>query len=322
VLRWGILGCGKIAHHFAKDLKLLDGHVLQAVASRTLDKANEFGGKFGVHNCYGNYFDLLEDEDVDVVYIATPHNSHMDWSIEAMNRKKHVLCEKPLAVNNQQVRAMITSAQANNVFLMEALCSRFNPTIKEVKKRCESGVIGKLKHLYAEFSFCSSPDHASRLYDPLLAGGALLDVGIYPVFLAYILFGYPEKIKVISELGETGVDLQSSIALKFPEGQATLFCGITCDAENHAILAGTKGRFVIPSRWHEAQGYVETIDGSEKQNTLPVLGRGYTYEIEEVKRCISCNWRESPVWSHEDSLNLCRILDEIREQIGLSYPFE
>ncbi len=323
MLRWGIIGCGKIAQHFAKDLKLLKGHCLQAVASRSLDKAQAFAEQHLALRSYGEYNLLFQDAEVDVVYIATPHNSHMEWAIAAMQHKKHVLCEKPLAVNESQVKAMIAAAQANKVFLMEALWSRFIPTIKAVKQKCEQGDLGEIKHLYSEFSFLSDHPAESRLFNLELAGGALLDVGIYPVFLSYLLLGYPKEIKVVAELGPTGVDVQSSISLRYSNSQASLFCGLKCDVENHSVITGTKGRIRIPNRWHEAQGYIEKIGAAEEvHHKLPTKGRGYTYEIEEVGNCLSKGWLESPYWSHEDSLQVGRMLDELRRQIGLKYPFE
>ncbi len=323
MLRWGIIGCGKIANHFANDLKLVAGHHLQAVASRSAEKADAFATEHQASSAYGSYISLLEDSEVDVVYIATPHNSHMEWAITGMQHGKHVLCEKPLAVNSSQAEAMVAASRTYKVFLMEALWSRFNPSIKAAKQKCDEGELGEILHLYSEFSFQSNHPATSRLLNIDLAGGALLDVGIYPVFLSYLLMGYPEDIKVVAELGPTGVDVQASISLRYAASQASLFCGLKCDVENHSVISGTKGRIIIPQRWHEAQGYIEKKVGSEDViHTLPTLGRGYTYEIEEVGNCISKGWLESPDWSHKDSLQVGRILDELRRQVGLVYPFE
>ncbi len=322
MLSWGIIGCGNIAHSFVKDLQLLGGHRLQAVASRTINKAQAFAQEYNVVSAYGDYNSLLSDKQVDVVYIATPHNSHLEWSIAAMNNKKHVLCEKPLAVNKKQVLTMLEAAKYNQVFLMEALWSRFNPTINEVKKKCDSAVLGELKQLHAEFSFKSKHPAESRLFNPQLAGGAILDVGIYPIFLAYFLFGYPDDISITAKFGDTGVDIQSSIILKYPDKQASLVCAINYEGECQSVVAGTKGRIVIPRRWHEAQGYREIIEGEEKSFSLPTTGKGYTYEILETARCISNGKLESSYWSHQDSINVISILDELRIQIGLKYPFE
>lgn len=322
MLRWGIIGCGKIAHHFANDLKLVTGHHLQAVASRSIEKASSFAEDHKAITSYGSYDLLFQDNEVDAVYIATPHNSHMEWAIAAMRNKKHVLCEKPLAVNKSQVTAMVEAAQANQVFLMEALWSRFNPTIRAVKEKCDNGDLGGIRHLYSEFSFLSEHADESRMFNLDLAGGALLDVGIYPVFLAYLILGYPDDIKVVSEIGPTGVDVQASIIFKYGDSQASLFCGIMSHAENQSVISGAKGRIIIPSRWHEAQSYVEKIAESEVVHSLPTEGRGYTYEIEEVGRCISRGVIESPLWTHKDSVQLISILDELRALMGLKYPFE
>lgn len=322
MLRWGIIGCGKIANHFANDLKLVGGHHLQAVASRSSAKADAFSKEHNASSAYGSYDLLFQDKEVDVVYVATPHNSHMEWAIAAMNHKKHVLCEKPLAVNKSQVTAMVKASRANQVFLMEALWSRFNPTIKAVKQRCDKGDLGDIKHLYSEFSFLSEHSDESRLFNLDLAGGALLDVGIYPIFLAYLILGYPDEVKVEGKIGPTGVDVQASMIFKYVDSQASLFCGLKSHGENLSLISGTKGRFVLPSRWHEAESYIEKIADAEVVHVLPTLGRGYTYEIEELRRCISAGVVESPMWTHQDSLQLISILDELREQMGLRYPFE
>ena len=205
---------------------------------------------------------------------------------------------------------------------MEALWSRFNPTIIEVKNRCENGDLGVLKNLQAEFCFYREEDRSTRLFDPELAGGALLDVGIYPVFLALILLGYPNSVQVVSQMSQSGIDAQTSILLGYAESTASLVCGINCDMANQAVIVGSQARIVIPNRWHEAQGYIEYKDGLEERFEIPTIGRGYSHEIIEVEKCISDGRIESPNWTHQDSLQLIGLLDEIRSQIGLKYPFE
>ncbi|MFK7905499.1 MAG: Gfo/Idh/MocA family protein, partial [Chitinophagales bacterium] len=189
-LQWGIIGLGKIAHSFCQDLQLVDNTAIAAVASRSTAKAEKFAAEYGAAKSYGSYQELFEDPNVDIVYIATPHDSHAEWSIAAMNAKKHVLCEKPLGVNQSQVKAMVEVAQQNSVFFMEALWSKFNPTIKTCIELAKSGTaIGEVNYVNADFTFSRNDADDSRMLNMELAGGSLLDMGIYPVFLAYSIFG-------------------------------------------------------------------------------------------------------------------------------------
>ena len=321
MLNWGILGLGKIAKVFAHDLSLLSDQQLVAVGSRNQAKADEYSQVYDEVSSYGSYEELLNDKSVDIIYIATPHDSHMEWTIKALDKGKHVLCEKPVGVNQAQVQEMVSAAKRNNKFLMEALWSRFNPTIKEVIHRCRSGHIGAVNHVNAEFNFNSNNVKKERLFDINLAGGALLDVGIYPVFLAYSILGKPKEILSVCHF-KNEVDLQSAMIFKYAYGVASLSCGLNSDAENAANISGTKGRFILPTRWHQAQGYEESIQKVRKKFDNPTLGKGYTYEMEECYRCIKNGLIESPDWSHQNSLELISILDEIRDQIGMRYPFE
>lgn len=185
MIKWGIVGAGNIAHSFSKDLALVDGGELTAVASRDIAKAKAFANEYGAHYTYGSYEELFESDTVDVIYIATPHTSHAKWSIAAMKAGHHVLCEKPLGANKSQVLEIIKVAKENNVFLMEALWSRFNPTIKKVKELVADGAIGDIGYLHADFAFYGlDRDESGRILNPELAGGSLLDIGIYPIFLA------------------------------------------------------------------------------------------------------------------------------------------
>ena len=321
-LKWGILGLGKIAHHFCNDLLLVEGNELYAVGSRSLAKANEFGRIYGAIKSYGSYKDLVGDPDIDIIYVATPHDSHLEFAKLAMDAGKHVLCEKPLAVNSEQVSQLIQSAQENEVFLMEALWTRFNPVIEKVIAEVKSGAIGIPTYLNSTFSFYSDIDPSSRLFDPNLAGGSILDVGLYPVFLCYTLFGMPQSIAATGILSEEGVDLQMTALLDYGGGSAQLMSGLQTDCEMTSKIFGTEGQLIIDRRWHEAQSY--QINKVDKNVTYkhPTIGRGYTYEIMECMKCIENNQLESDKWSHQDSLNLIAILDEIRRQVGVVYPFE
>lgn len=322
ILRWGIIGLGSIAHQFAKDLALLSNVELVAVASRYAEKAKEFAITHEVNKHYSNYEDIMADEEVDILYIATPHDSHASLSINAMEHGKHVLCEKPLAVNLSQVKNMIIASNANKVFLMEALWSRFNPSIAECLELSLAGAIGEVNYVNADFSFYREHDEEGRLLNMDLAGGSLLDVGIYPIFLAYSLFGIPEEIQAVSRFHKTGADIQTAVVLKFEKGIANIFCGFISQSDMVAKIYGTNGSILIDAVWHQTQGYTIVQNDKSRKVSKPTMGKGFTYEIIECIYCIKQGEIESQKWSHKNSLELMSILDEIRVLIDLKYPFE
>jgi predicted dehydrogenase len=246
----------------------------------------------------------------------------MEWATKAMDAGKHVLCEKPMGVNRKQVERMIECSQANRVFLMEAFWSSFNPAIREVFRRIERGDIGEVKQVQADFAFLTDAPDESRLFNPELAGGALLDIGVYPVFLAYSLLGVPERIQASSIRHRTGVDLQTAAVLAYPGALANISCGFNSTSDMMARIYGTQGSIFIEAPWHGTDGFYTMIAGEKIPYTYPKRGRGYIHEIEECVTCIAAGKTESPGWSHQDSLALIGICDEIRRQTGLSYPFE
>ena len=328
-LRWGILGLGKIAHQFVNDLKLIENVAIVACASRTISNAINFAGQHEIEKSHGSYQALFEDEEVDVIYIATTHDSHAELSIEAMKNGKHVLCEKPLAINRKDVQRMVDASRKYNVFLMEAFWARFNPTIRAVLNQVKNKSIGEVNYLNVDFTFARNDAVDSRMLNMDLAGGSLMDMGVYPVFLAYVIFGKPEQILATSRMHSTGVDLQTSAIFKYKNGIANIMSGFVSQSDMMARIYGTEGRIYIHPVWHESESYTiikgnkgDEKEYDEKKYTLPKFGKGYTYEIEECKKCISQNKLESDLWSHQNSLDLVGITDEVRKQIGLKYPFE
>lgn len=322
-IRWGIVGPGHIAHSFAKDLHLFEDGELTAVASRSLDRANEFANEYGAEHRFGSYQELFESDVVDVLYIATPHTSHCKLTVEAMNHGKHVLCEKPMGVNADEVKMMIAAAKKNQVFLMEALWSRFNPSIVKVKQLIEEGIIGEVAYLNANFGFYAlDRDEEGRVLNPDLAGGSLLDIGIYPIFLAYLILGKPENIEAASLFYKTGVEVQTSMIFEYSNAQAILCSGLRSKINMRAEISGSKGSVFLHERWHEAQGYSLDIDGVEERFALPTKGKGYSHEIEEVHDCLRNGRLESKKWSLQNSLNLVNLLDEVRSITGTTFPFE
>jgi len=322
-IRWGIVGLGNIAQKFADDLKLITNGELTAVASRDIKKAKHFGALNNAKNAFGSYQELFNCKDVDVVYIATPHTSHAELSIKAMKQGRNVLCEKPMGINRDEVERMTAVARENNVFLMEALWSRFNPSIRKVKDLTGSGAIGDIAYLHADFAFYAlDRDENGRLLNPALAGGSLLDIGIYPIFLAYLILGYPEKILVSSKIYKTGVDIQTSMIFEYSNAQALLYSGLTSNSEMKAQISGSEGTIYLAPRWHETEEYsIEKNDKVEKFQ-MPTKGKGYEYEIEEVHRCLMNGALESKFWSLKNTHDLIRIMDDIREQTGVLFPFE
>ncbi|MFS4447213.1 Gfo/Idh/MocA family protein [Maribacter sp. 2307UL18-2] len=322
-IRWGIVGPGNIAHSFAKNLRMVNGGRLTAVASRNFDRASSFAAEYGAAHVYGSYQELFESDVVDVLYIATPHTSHCELTLQALRHKKAVLCEKPMGINKQEVDRMVSAAKEGDVFLMEALWSRFNPAIRKVKQLIEEGVIGKLEYLYADFGFYAlDRDEKGRLLNPDLAGGSLLDIGIYPIFLSYLFFGMPKHIKASSRFHTTGVEMQTSMLFEYQNGQALLYSGLTSKSEMKAEISGQEGTLFLHPRWHEAQGYSLEKENELTHVDLPTVGKGYSHEIEEVQECLRAGKKESDRWSLQNSQDLVALLDAVRKETGITFPFE
>jgi predicted dehydrogenase len=322
-IKWGIIGCGNIANKFASDLSLIKEADLVAVASRSSEKAESFKIKHKAKCAYGNYDLLLKDADIDIVYIATPHISHAELSIQAMRHGKHVLCEKPLALNFEEANAIIKTARQHNCFFMEALWTRFNPSLIAIKKIIDNGEIGDIKYINADFAFKSTKSLTSRVMNLKLGGGAILDIGLYPAFLAYVFLGMPKSIVAKSTFHETThCDIQSSMIFDYSKAQALLYCGFTSRSDRKATISGTEGQIHIDYPWHHTQGFTLISNNKEQKFNLPTIGIGYSHEIIECHDCINKNKIESLLWSHQNSLELISILDKVRKQVGLKYPQE
>ncbi|SEK34297.1 Predicted dehydrogenase [Aquimarina amphilecti] len=317
---WGIIGCGKIAHKFAEDLLEVPNANLLAVGSRDIKKAKNFGRTFKVSNCYGSYMELIADNEIDIIYIATPHVFHYENTIMCLNAKKAVLCEKPFALNLEQVTEMILIAKKNNTFLMEALWTYFLPHYRHVLKIIESNKLGKIKNLQADFGFASTYNPKSRIFNKALGGGSLLDVGIYPLFAALSLLGYPENIEAKATFGETGIDENCTMKLSYKNNiQASLFSSVTEKTNTEAIIKLEKGTIVIHSRFHEPSTITITKNGISKLYEFPVTTNGYNYEAIHVQEMIAKGNIESEIMTFNKSIRLVRLLDAVRDKIGLHY---
>ena len=323
MIKWGIIAPGSIANAFAKEVKNTKDGILEAVYGRDENKVKAFAEKYNLEKYYSNIDEFLKDENIDAVYIATPHNYHMEYAKRCIEAKKHVLCEKPFSYNYKTSKEVLSFAKENNIFIMEALWTLFLPAVNQTKKWIEEDKIGKIKLITANFGFKSEEDINSRLYNPNLAGGALLDVGIYPIlFSNFIVGSYPKEIKASAEFTNTKVDESDIINLKYENGAlASLTCSISADTDNTAVIYGEKGKIVIPKFWSAKESYLY-IDDKVEEYVDSYEEAGYKYEIEEANRCIKNKDLESNIASHNITLELAEIMDEIRKQIGLVYPFE
>ena len=322
-IKWGIIGCGNIANKFASDLALINDAELAAVASRSIERAIEFAQKHNSEKAYKSYDELFLDANVHIVYIATPHTSHAELSIKAMEHGKHVLCEKPLALNKNEARAIIKTSQRLGKFFMEALWTRFNPSLTAIKKHIDNGDIGEIKFINVDFTFKTNKSLNSRVLDLNLGGGAVLDIGIYPAFLVYLLLGIPKEILAKSIFHEvTKCDMQTSMIFHYDAAQAILYSGFASKSELVARISGSEGQIHLHNPWLVAQGYTVFKNNKERVFDLPTSGIGFSHEIMECHDCLRTNKIESKTWSHQNSLDLISILDTVREQVGLKYPQE
>lgn len=322
-IKWGIVGPGKIATDFTEDLKLVQDAEVTAVASRNLERAQKFAHQFDIPNAFGSYDELFNSDAVDIVYVATPHNFHKDLAIEAIKSGKHVLCEKPLGISRAEVEEIVAAAKAKKVFMMEGLWSRFNPSVQKAKQMVDDGTIGDVGYLHADFAFYALDRGLdSRLLNPDLASGSLLDIGIYPIFLAYLILGMPNEIMATSNFHDNGTELQTSMIFHYDTAQAVLYSGLTGDSKMEAEISGSKGEIFIHPRWHEADGCHLAKDDKIQQFDLPRQGNGFVYEIEEVHQCLKAKKLESDLWSHQNSLDVAELLDTIRKKCGITFPFE
>jgi len=321
-IRWGILGTGKIARAFANALKDTPDAVLAAVASRSSDSARAFAAEFGAPQNFGTYEDLASAPDIDIVYVATPHPMHAQSAILLLNGGKAVLCEKPFTMNRREAEQVIALARAKKLFLMEAMWTRFMPALAEVKRVIASGEIGPVHHVMADFGFTATKDPAHRVNNRELGGGALLDLGIYPLSISAAILGPVASVQASAELGDTGVDLQTSFTLKHAGGGLSI-CSCSFKARTPAELtvAGELGFVRMNTQFHRTTSVtVSLADGSTRTIDTPYLGNGYVHEAIEAGRCLHAGLIESPGMTHDETLALMSVMDDIRAQIGVHYP--
>jgi len=323
-LRWGILSTARIARKFIAGVRDSEHGEVVAVGSRTPEKADAFADELDIPRRHGSYEALVADPDVDAIYVATPHPMHKDAAILCLRAGKAVLCEKPFTVNAAEAERVVAVAREQGVFLMEAMWSRFLPSVRKAREIAESGRLGELRMIMADFGFRTGWNPEGRLLNPALAGGGLLDVGIYALSLIGSFFGEPTQVASVAHLGETGVDEQAAVALKYAGGRiGSVTTGVRIHTPMEAWLLGTDAKVHLHHAWWrgskltvlEAQNEIETLD-------VPMVGNGYNYEADEVARCIAAGKTESDVMPLDETLSLMGTLDKIRAQWGLKYPFE
>jgi len=326
-IRWGILGCGRIARKFASDLRLVEDAELIAVASRSKETLDSFTKDFPCKHLHNSYEGLVANDDVDVIYIATPHSHHHEHTLLCLNNNKAVLCEKAFAINSPQAKEMIDTARKKKVFLMEALWSKFLPHYKKLMELLEQKTLGDIKSVLVNFGFKTGVHSPPRLFDPALGGGTLLDIGIYNVFMTISVLGVPDSIETIMTPASTGIDEQLSVTFKYNNGAiAQMFSSFTTNLPIEAEINGSEGNITLTSRFYEPSSKIELSRQIPYEREIIQVEReagvGYQYEARHVNECLKKGLTESPVMTHADTLTLIELLDAIRMKAGIKYPVD
>jgi predicted dehydrogenase len=321
-VKWGILGTGKIAKRFMQAAFYVPDAQVVAVGSREQHTADQFGAQFGVPQRYGSYDALIGDPEVEIVYVATPHTLHAENTLAALQAGKHVLCEKPFTVNAPQAEQVIQAARAAGKFVMDGMWTRCFPVVREIIRRIKTGELGEICYLQADFGFRPEFNPTSRLFAPELGGGALLDVGVYPVALAFLVLGAPKQIVSHATLGATGVDELCSMLFLYDNGaQAVLSASLQVEMPKQANICGSQARIHMPAPWWKpSEAYLIRNDGATEHLLYPYEGDGLQFEIRHVHDCLRQGLTESPWMPLDETLGIMRALDTLRAQWGVRYP--
>ena len=328
-VRWGILATGKIAHAFVQDLAALEDCEAVAVGSRRQESADAFAHAYGIPAAYGDYRALVEDPSVDVVYVASPHSLHREHVELAFAAGKAVLCEKPLTLNAGESELLVAQAREKGLFFMEAMWTRCIPMIRRLQQLAAVGALGELRQVRADLGFLVDKPPTDRMLDPALGAGALLDMGIYPLTFAQLFLGEPTEVAAVASLSPAGADLDVSLSLGYASGAtASLTTTMTAWSPRTASIATTRGRIDLAAPFHHPttaswSSYDTDPDlggtAQVQEISEPMLGRGYAHEALEVVRCLRRGETESPLVPLDGTLAMMRLMDRIREQIGVSY---
>ena len=327
-IRWGILGPGGIAHAFADAVMTGTASEVVAVGSRSQERAQDFADEFGIERAYATYDDLVSDPDVDAVYVASPHSEHRDHALLALGAGKPVLVEKAFTRNADEAREVFWAAKERGLLVVEAMWSRFMPQYDVVRHVVESGLIGEVVAVFADHGQRLYPSGPARLAQPELAGGALLDLGVYPVSFADLVLGAPVTVSAGARLTDLGVDATTSITVANGSGaQGLLSCTMTAVTPCTAVVAGTEARLEMTQAFYGAGSTIRLVSRTnhvldERPGGLPDDLRGFSYEAAEFARCLVAGETESPLMPHASTLRVMETMDEVRRQIGVTYPGE
>lgn len=325
MIRWGILGAGNIAKKLAADIALIDQAQLVAVGSRSKGKASAFAKEFNIPHVHHSYEELAKDPDIDVIYVATPHSHHHEHTLMCLENNKAVLCEKAFAVNYRQAQQMVDKAREKNLFLMEAMWTKFLPHYHKMKAIVDSGQLGHISSVLINFGFQPRTPVPARMFDPALAGGTILDIGVYNVFIAMSVLGRPDKIDAHMTPAPTGVDEQCSVLFTYKGGaMAQLFSSFVAHLPTEADINGSNGRLRLTHRFYAPEStlefYPDKMDSRQHVDFhRPLKGWGYHYEVKHVCECLEKGMTESPVMTAANTLALMEVLDEIRIKAGIRY---
>ena len=317
--KWGILGPGNIAHQFAQGLSVTEKGKIHAVGSRDISRAKAFAEQYGAEKFYGSYEELIMDDDLDIIYIATPHHLHYELTKKCFDQGKNVLCEKPICINSRQFEELRLYAKEKNVFYMDAIWTRFHPIIKKSLELVHE--IGEIKTIKADFGFKADYDPNSRLFNPELGGGTILDIGIYTLFMPLLFLGKPDTINANAIIGETGVDNSSAMILSYNNGAiASLLSTFMTNTSTEAEISGTKGKIIFHSRFFMTSKLTLALNDKEANEiNMDFKMNGYEYEAEEAMKCLDKGLLESPLLPLSFTSDLMSIMDEVRDQIGVKY---
>jgi len=323
-IQWGLVGPGSIARKFARDLRVAEAGSLRSVVGRDLSRAVAFATEYGAEFAFDDLRAIAADPEVDIVYLATPHSAHFATAKTLLEHGKPLLIEKPMTVNAAQARELVKIARSRRIFLMEALWTRFLPAYQQAGRWLTEGRIGEVRGVTSSFCVRGNPDPAARWLNPALAGGGLLDLGVYNLAMTqWVLGPKPDRIGAVANFSATGVDDMISASLGYtPTTLAQFSCGFVAEAENSLTVAGESGRIHVPAPFFAAQEVRLLIGDEVEIHRAPFRGEGFEYEIAEAVRCLESGEIESPQMPLADTLATLEVMDEIRARIGLCYPFE
>ncbi len=319
-IRWGILSTGSIASTFVEDLRLLPDATVTAVGSRTSESAERFAARHGIPRAHGSWQALVDDPEVDAIYVATPHTAHFDATMLSLTAGKATLTEKPFTLDVASSEVLVETARSRGVFLMEAMWTRCIPAVRRMIELVAEGAIGAPTAVHADFGMQVPFDEAHRLWSRNLGGGGLYDVGIYPVTFAHLFLGAPSSVQAWAWISDGGIDQNTGILLGYDSGAvAALTCSLVGDSSRRATITGTEGRIEVPRDFFHPQGF--TIWHGDRPETveLPFEGAGYHFEAAEVHRCLREGRTESPLVPLTETLDILTVLDVVRVKVGLDY---